>query len=266
MAVVKKCCEHQHLSWNYAHTKWKCFHCGATGKPEKIKIPETELAAAVIAWLESKEWEVYQEVKSGSKVADIVAVKDGVRWVIECKTSFSLDLLEQTYHWTRGCAELVSIAVPRKKSRRITNTRNIDSVILYHFGIGLIEFNCEYEKNKYIEEIAEPKLQEIFEHCAIMPQEVHKDYAPAGSAGGGHWTPFKQTCENLREYVRTHQGCKMKEAVEEISHHYSSNRSAAGCLRSMIASGVVVGMKVELIKNAYHVYCTEDEIGQQSLI
>ena len=60
---------------------------------------ERELAAPVVEWLSAQHFEVYQEVELHSRVADIVAV-DGKRvWVIECKRTMSLDLLDQANRW-----------------------------------------------------------------------------------------------------------------------------------------------------------------------
>src|SRR3990167_10050555 len=72
---------------------------------------ETELAKPIIAYLEERGWNVYQEVLIRCKVADIVATFGKLTWVIECKTSMSLKLLEQIYCW-RGRANFLSIAIP----------------------------------------------------------------------------------------------------------------------------------------------------------
>ena len=51
------------------------------------KIKETEIAEIVIDWLEKQHWDVYQEVPVNSGFADIFAVRNGLVWVIETKTS-----------------------------------------------------------------------------------------------------------------------------------------------------------------------------------
>jgi Holliday junction resolvase len=56
----------------------------------KKRLPEEALAEKVIAWLEADNWDVYQEVRpwpTYARAIDIVAVKPGMIWAIECKTS-----------------------------------------------------------------------------------------------------------------------------------------------------------------------------------
>jgi len=56
---------------------------------------ETDLAERVINWLEDQHWEIYQEVqfRGYGGIADIVAVRAGYLWIIECKTSMTFTLL-----------------------------------------------------------------------------------------------------------------------------------------------------------------------------
>src|SRR3989304_1278839 len=75
------------------------------------KLTEVDLAKPVISYLEERGWDVYQEVLIYGKIADIVATFDKLTWIIECKTSLSLKLLEQIYAW-RGRANFLSIAIP----------------------------------------------------------------------------------------------------------------------------------------------------------
>jgi len=256
-----------------------CINCRAQIKMKPRKVEEKDIAAAVVEWLEQQGFEVYQEVSTGyaSRRADIVAVKDDRKWIIETKTSFSLDLLEQVYQWARHkSAHRVSVAILRRcdHKRRRSEERQIDSVLLRHFGIGLIHCNVYHQTSIKlhidIEEMIEPADIQVDPWFEIKPHEGHKECAEAGakagSAGGGYWTPFKQTCDNLREYMKQHDGCRIMEAVKGIEHHYSSDRSAAGNLREMIARGIVQGLKLERKGNAFHIFVCEDETGQQSLL
>jgi Holliday junction resolvase len=72
----------------------------------------------VIDWFTERGWDVYQEVQiqSGYPVADIVAVMGLRVWVVECKTTLTLDLMAQAFHWQRY-AHWVSVAVPETKRR-----------------------------------------------------------------------------------------------------------------------------------------------------
>ncbi len=72
---------------------------------------EVELARPVVAWLGDLGWEVFQEVSAGGSVADIVARRGPVLWVVEVKRSLGLSLLGQAHAWKRR-AHRVSVAVP----------------------------------------------------------------------------------------------------------------------------------------------------------
>ncbi|HBD94493.1 MAG TPA: hypothetical protein DC057_10030, partial [Spirochaetia bacterium] len=74
------------------------------------KIKETEIAEIVIDWLEKQHWDVYQEVPVNSGFADIFAVRNGLVWVIETKTSLSFDVMEQAF---RREVHYRSVAVPK---------------------------------------------------------------------------------------------------------------------------------------------------------
>lgn len=97
---------------------------------------EEDLGPPVVAWLTAWGWDVYQEVVVGDGVADIVATRGPVVWIIELKLSFSLSLLDQAYH-RRRYAHRVSVAVPkysRGGSVKLGSTRHICDIL----GIGLL--------------------------------------------------------------------------------------------------------------------------------
>lgn len=79
---------------------------------------ERTLAAAVVAWLRAQHYTVYQEVQANSydSIADIVVDVNARAWVIECKRSFGLAVLEDAYRWQGWGASRVSVAVPRTSS------------------------------------------------------------------------------------------------------------------------------------------------------
>ena len=96
---------------------------------------EAEVAAKVIEWLEGHGWETYKEVDlSGGGVADIVATKDKVIWIVETKTTLSTKLASQAYD-RLPYAHYVSIASPRARNQ---DDRVIDFYCRTH-GIGRIE-------------------------------------------------------------------------------------------------------------------------------
>jgi hypothetical protein len=62
---------------------------------------ESEIGASVMAWLENMGWDCYPEAQfeSYGNRADIAAVRDGLLWVVECKTTACLALIEQAVEW-----------------------------------------------------------------------------------------------------------------------------------------------------------------------
>ena len=94
---------------------------------------EVKLAEKVIEYLQDLKWEVYQEVTIHGQIADIVAIQNGLIWIIECKKSLSLDVIAQAEHWTHY-ANYVSVAVP--KTYRNNNGRQFAYKVLKQYGIG----------------------------------------------------------------------------------------------------------------------------------
>ena len=74
---------------------------------------ETALAARVVSWLEVQHFDVYQEVEHRGDVADIIAVRAGLVWAIECKTTLSLAVMAQAARWQ---THYRSLAVPMGKN------------------------------------------------------------------------------------------------------------------------------------------------------
>ena len=182
---------------------------------------ETELAAPVVQWLRKRGWTVYQEVSAGFGLADIVAVKSEKVWVIECKLSVTFHLVGQARRWL-PCAQEVSVAVPYEMLYRRGMRAAFECLGALGVGVVLVD-NCsggrprvdvekESKNTKYDPEISQ-------RHLLSCLHERQQNYAPAGSAGQ-HWTPFKETVENLKAHVAAHPGCTMREAVSQIQHHY----------------------------------------------
>ena len=82
--------------------------------------------------------------------------------------------------------------------------------------------------------------------------EEQKTFSAAGSPGGCAWTPFKETCKTLLEYVKiAGDGVKLNKAIKEIKHHYSVERSAIGSMKVNIEKGFVPNLRVESGKLYY---------------
>jgi hypothetical protein len=165
-----------------------------------VKITETQVARPVVAYFGDLGYDVYQEVKIGGReaVADIVATLGKRVVVVECKTSLSLAVIEQAVGW-RGFANWVYVATP---NARVVKGRWVANSILAYFGIGHIETavfsgQCSIRLDATLDRKA--RTNRVLESLV----DAHRTYAEAGNSNGRHWSPFKQTCENLSCYVRT---------------------------------------------------------------
>ena len=206
-----------------------------------MKLSETSLAAPVVAWLRDMEWDVYQEVQVGDDIADIVATKGPLLYVVEVKVSLSLKLLAQAARWLR-LAHYVSVALPFEIGKGRYLERSFAEKYMAENGIGRITVkDSEVDVNRI-----DPKFHRCVEskHIRNRLNEKQKTALSAGSKGGGYWTPFKETCQALREFVERNPGCTMKSAIDGIKHHYSSPASARGSLAHWIRAGKVPGLSL----------------------
>src|SRR5207244_7937670 len=73
----------------------------------------------------------------------------------------------------------------------------------------------------------------------------HKTHARAGAPTGGHWTAFRETCENLARAVAREPGITLKAAIAAIEHHYRSIAGARSSMATWIKAGKVPGVRLE---------------------
>lgn len=225
---------------------------------KRAEVSEQDLAAVVVAWLEALGADVYQEVECVGGVADIVAVVRAELWIIEVKTSCSLALLVQAMERRRE-AHRVYIAAPHSKSMHQA------CGLFRELGVGVIEVTPGYVDGKYTED---PQVRMPVEsrrwntrpvqlRRELVPQ--HKTHAKAGAVGGGgRWTPFRSTCEQLRETVVRHPGITLKAAIESTKHHYRSSASAKTSLAHWIERGKVPGVEMRREHGATQLYPKEE--------
>ena len=217
---------------------------------------ETELAARVVAWLRNRGLTVYQEVRQarGDCVADLVVDVNGQAWVIEVKLSLGLTVIRQAANWTRHVPR-VSVAVPESKqqpgmSRRPSEDRRFAHHVCEERGIGVIEVRrddsslaedgtprCEEFLHHYrgpiVKERVRPKFRRLprrahnFLDCCT---EAHQNYCPAGSARGGHITPYRSTMDRIAEFLREHGPATAREIIEAVEHHWSCSSVARSCV------------------------------------
>ena len=203
------------------------------------KYSETDIAEVMVDYLESKDWDVYQEVQfhNYGGIADIVAVKDNQLWIIETKISLTFSVMAQAEKWF---CHYRSIAVLRSIRSNDNGRRLAYRVCRNFLKIGVMEVSPD-SRDIYI--IVPPSLQTgvdqtVKRQLGIL-SPLHKEYAKAGSSGSGHLTPFKYTLLQVKEFIEENSGCTMNDIIEHIGKgHYSSIESAKNNLRKSLRDWV----------------------------
>lgn len=204
---------------------------------------EVELAATVIAWLEALGADVYQEVELRASCgrADIVARVRAELWILETKTRFSLDLIGQALDRRRD-AHRVIIAVPAASALR----GGIPRALCLELGIGLLAVDIGSDLTFHPPRVVElcPSLRWNSRPVALAAKlcPEHKTHARAGAPTGGHWTPFRATVEAVAEWVRREPGRPIRDAIENVKHHYRSNAGARSSIAHWIFHHKVPGV------------------------
>ena len=214
---------------------------------------ETELAKSVIAWLSDQHWDIYQEVQftAGSSIADIVAVKHGIMWIIECKMSYGFTVLQQASQWL---AHYRSVAVP---SETYHHHRDY-SVAKYYYRVGILEVNTKHDD---VWEIIKPPIMyrenDLIKKYRARLTELHKTFAPAGSRGGQHLTPYKETMMDVRKAIEINPGCTIKDLYQSLGKmHYSSADSFKGNLIKAL-NDFEPWCKVDMSTKPYKLYIAD---------
>lgn len=208
---------------------------------------EADLARYIVGYFQNLQWEVYQEVQlstQGSR-ADIVVTQGKLVGICECKQSLGLPVLEQAYEW-KPYAHFVWVATWYK-----SRTGRLIHRIVEDYGFGHLqhtsyspECNSTQEKTKPVFLRRPPNLELLTQK--LRPE--HKSgFAEAGGNTGGHFTPFRETCLNLRKVAQDKPGIPLREALGEFKHHYSSVKSAVAHLPQWIEAGKVPGLRLERV-------------------
>lgn len=193
---------------------------------------ETEIAEILISYLKKNGWEIYQEVLILDRVLDILAIKNGKYWAIECKNAINLEVFEQAYYW-QHYFDYISICTPHPKpkyKRKLSIAKTIAKKLEIGFFVVSINKNCK--------EIIKAKKKDAKLKSQVKIFEEQKTYAKAGSKNG-YFTPFKKTCQNLENYVKDNPGTSLKDAILNIDHHYKNTNSAFFSLQKLLMSGQI---------------------------
>lgn len=205
-------------------------------KPRVKHMTEAELAAHVVEYLKTYGHEVFQEVEMVNwKRADIVARIQGTRplWCIETKVTLSWSLMDQVLN-RKPYFHRVSIAIPATKD--IADSADRFCALL---GIGILSVHSDGR----VDEIRKPEFRRRVLDKKVELFEEQKDFVAAGTKGT-YFTPFKRTVSLLTRHVKRNPGCTIKEAVQDIDHHYSSPASAKGTLIQRIRQGAITGIEI----------------------
>ncbi len=213
---------------------------------------ELELNEAVITWLRSHGWLVWEEVeveRFGRK-ADIVATRDDELWVIEGKRGFGLDVMGQAYLWD-GYATRISIAVPRpqRREREEAAGRLLGEQILAKHQIGLILACQNLEGEPFVrEEICAGRrhnadVNPMLDALTVAVVGNGETGSQSGRKGGERNSPYRRTCEQLARAVYDEPGFPVSIYVKDLDHHYANNRQATRELAKRLRKGEVRGVR-----------------------
>ncbi len=208
-------------------------------KPES----EVEIGRVVVEALRARGWTVYQEVQSRlGPVADIVAVQGPVLWVVELKRQFGFDVLEQAHGW-RGHANLRSIAIP---NGLVYSPFRLH--VASELGIGVLRVHGPWngtEVSDPLYELVKPARERRVSK-ALRGQLRTEQQTFADAGGNGRFTPFRSTCQAIRETLRYHGEMPIKRLVQLLKgqHHYASEASAKSSIYAMVQREVIEGVEL----------------------
>lgn len=216
----------------------------------KPKMKETEIGEVIVAWLLESHWDVYQEVQFSrlGGVADIVAVRHGIIWIIETKVSYTMDVLQQASRWM---AHYRSVGVPQCLDRFGRDY----GVAERYYRVGVLEVS---PGKKVDEKVDAPVITNNHKWAKRLMEnltEDHKTFAKAGSPAGSHLTPYKSTMMAIRKVVENNPGCTIKFLYEQLgSMHYSSKESFKGSVSKCLLSFEKVWCRVDVRGREYKLY------------
>lgn len=215
---------------------------------------ETEIASAVMDWLQSQGWDCYPEVMParGGPRADIVGVRGNLVMVCEVKTSMGLALLSQAIGW-HGTANFIYVATPVKQ-RRYERTR-AESHFIKYFGLGqLLVGDIPSEWGDLVKEGVRPSYLRPNKHLVkrmrgcLCPEM--KRFNPGTKAG--YSTPWNRTIDRAVKYIERHPGCTIKDLVRDVETHYASTAGARAGLREWLPEDSRIRIDVEIKPFRYY--------------
>lgn len=199
---------------------------------------ETAVGAPVLDWFKARGWECFCEVQpwSSGQIADIVARRGNLLWIVEAKRAATLAVLEQASRWL-GYAHLVSVAVPRSHTgrgptfERVAEWMGLGVFIVYELGDPMMRVGRLHRRP--VDRVAD---------CLCDEQ---RNSAP-GSTAGGQFTPFKGTAQAVVAAVKSRPGMTLKELMGAIErNHYANDDSARSGIVRAVRAGWIEGVRLE---------------------
>ena len=174
-------------------------------------LKETDLYPPVKAHFEALGYAVKAEVRD----ADVVAVKEDALIIIELKTGFTLQLLQQAVA-RQAMTDQVYVAVPRWKGKAAWRMFKGNIGLCKRLGLGVISVN-----------LAEATVQVHFEPRPFVPrknkqktEKLRKEFDRregdpnlGGMKAGGRVTAYRQDAEKCRAYLKEHGPSKGKDVA-----------------------------------------------------
>jgi len=226
-------------------------------------VTEEVLAEMVVSWLQDQHWVVYQEVSCAGAVCDIVAVRGPAVWAIECKLKMGLAVLGQAHQW-RFLANYVSVAVPAPKR----GYHQFAYRLLHDYGIGRIELTERSDLDGWglnIRQSAPTFCRRTSSKLRCSLREEHKTFAKAGNPNSKRFTPFQGTKRDIQRIVKQRKSVPLKELIDELNHHYTTDVSAKQCLTKLIDGGVIEGVVVRRVQRKIFIEAAENPRNDPAL-
>lgn len=219
-----------------------------------MKVTEADIATVAVASLQRDGWDCYPEVRLGELtghrqwgggVADVVAVRGPLVMIVECKVSYSLQLIEQALEWVR-VAPLVAVAARTVETNRKELRRHMAD---YH-GVGSAVAavggkDIDGGVLGDLRWLAHPRLLRANLRHVPDIQGVLTPAMRAATAGARttyRHSQFQQTLTEVRILVLAYGPMPLVELVEllaEQGHHYASDAGARQGIGAAIRNGWV---------------------------
>jgi len=181
-------------------------------------------------------WKTRRELVTPRALPDMVAIKDDQIWILEGKRTLSLDLLSQLFSW-QGFAHRISGIVPQVHSNwHQKRGRSFARSLLREKGIGCFTVDIGGTPPS-IYELIEPRVDPRPVQKGFILRHLENEYKRPGQID------LENTEELLLEYVTQHPGVTLREALRDVSHHYSSFKSACSNLLKRLEQGKIAGLR-----------------------